>query len=230
MKLFLIVCIVFCSLLACGSKNKYKESKQYFPVMDSLPKNADKLYFPLDSLFFTSNITNRFGDSSIKSICSKILFSINEPIIYNRIGEQYIMRLLWLRPFDEPVMIRLNKLGEKIYANIKEAKKEYSDEENFKYKIGLDTTITLEFFEWNKIVSFLDHDKFWSANSSDTLNAYEDETRWVFESRFRNKYRCITRVYSDSLSLREFNFIKEMYNIGGKVTQMENSRTHPGSP
>lgn len=224
MKLFSIICFVVLLICACNSKKESRQLQFIDKTKAHIPKDTGGLYFTLDSLFFTSDKNNRYGDSSIKTMISGILFSLKEPILYNYFGEQEIIRFLWIRPFDNPVVVRVNNLNDTIYANIKEIKQKYYDEENYTYKIGMDTIITIDSKKWNNIISSLQSESFWNTNTVGNMNGSEDATRWILECRVKNKYHCITRTYIDSSSFKDFEYVKELFDLGNGITPMKNSR------
>lgn len=221
MRLYLLICILF--FCSCNGKDESKKTVLIDKLISYVPKNVGNLYYPLDSLFFVSDSDNRHGDSSIKARYSEILFNLQEPILYSCPEES--IRFLWIRPFDNPIVVRLNNNNrDTIYANIKELKNVSNDADHYIPKIGLDTMIMLDLKRWDDIVFSLKTNNFWSASVPDTGSDYKDAVFWILECQLKNQYRFIKRSYLDTSSFKNFEYAKELYDIGNKIISMKNSR------
>ncbi len=221
-----IIFVILSEILLLNACN-YKQNSKSMLVTDKtneyIPKDTGSLYFPLETLHFTSDKKNRIGDSLIKAMCSEILFQLKEPVLYKYSGKQQIVRLLWLRPFDNPVVIRINNWQGKIFVNIKEVKQEYHSEVDYTYKTGIDTVIMIGINKWNKIISSLYSKDFWKSSSSGTVE-YEDATIFILEGYINNKYHCITRTIENTAALDSNEYVKDLYEIGNNILSMKNRK------
>jgi hypothetical protein len=222
MKLYSIVGLLILLFCSCNGKDESKKTIIVDKLKNYIPKDTGSLYYPLDSLFFVPDKDNRHGDSLIKAMDSEILFNLQEPILYNYPGEA--IRFLWIRAFNNPIMLRLNKIEDTIYANIKELMNVPIDADHYIPKIGLDTMIILTLKKWEDIVYSLKVNDFWNAQVPDTINDYKDATFWILECRLKNQYHFIERTYLDSTSFKNFEYAKKLYDMGNRIISMKNSR------
>lgn len=213
-------------IYGCSIKKKSQQPSSINNLINgdmNIPKADDIPYFPLNSNFFVSDITNKHGDSSIKMMYSEILFNLKEPILYNNPKQLEVARLLWIRPFDNPVIIRLNKFGGTIYATIKESEKDFYNIKDYSYKLRVDTILVFDEKKWKEIITSLDLQNFWNQSST-SLDDYKDATIWVFECRLNNNYNCINAGYINTCSFEDFGYAKELFNLGKSILPMKNSR------
>ena len=222
MKPYLIVGLLGLLFYNCNGKEESKQPRFVDKLKPYIPKDTGSLYYPLDSLFFVFDKDNRQGDSSIKAMNSEIIFDLQEPILYNYPGEA--IRLFWIRAFDNPIIVRVNKVEDTIYANIKELMNVSNDADHYIPKIGLDTMIMVSLTKWDDIVFPLKANNFWNVPVTDSLSDYKDATFWVLECRLKNKYHYIERTYLDSSSFKNFEYAKELFDVGNRVISMKNSR------
>ncbi len=223
MRLTFIIFYGILLLYACNHKHESKAMQIVDETNEHIPKDTSSLFFPLDTFHFTSDSNNRTADSSIKLRYSEILFRLKEPVLYNYSGKQEIVRFLWIRPFDNPVVVRVNNLEGTIFANIKEVEPQYYNDINFVYKIGIDTIVKIDSSKWNKIISSLQSEGFWNSRTARSYD-YEDATFCIIEGFINNRYHCITRTVEDSFSLDNVGFVKELYAIGNSILPMKNRR------
>jgi hypothetical protein len=185
-----------------------------------VPINERTLYYPSKLLN-----DNSYSDSAINSMYSEILFNLHEPILYDYRGDCILFRLLWLRPFDEPVAISVYQSKKYVAASVKKLGKNFFKEDSFSYKIDVDTMLSIEYKKWKDITSklSLEQEKNTSINW-DQLYNIKDATLWVLEINNKGDYYVKTNVYTDSSSLNNFGYAKALYLIGNNIIKMKSSR------
>ncbi len=123
MKLYLMLGLLVLFICSCEYKKVFKKPIFVDRLKQNIPMDKNSMYYPMDTFLFVPDKNRNDADSFIKATCSEILFNLQEPIFYNYTGEQEVIRFLWMRPFDNPVVIRVNKFRDTVYANIKELSK-----------------------------------------------------------------------------------------------------------
>ncbi len=219
MRLFLFVIITILFSYCNNKENKFwvvnDKFKQY------VPKGAGDKYFPLGSLFFVSGDNQQSADSFVKNWYSETLFNLQEPILYNYSGEGEAIRLLWLRAFDNALIVRVSRFKDTVYANIKELKIKSSDKNS---QILKDTILLLDTNQWEKILSGLQINNFWNAAVEDNSSG-KDGIAWLLECRLNNKYQCINRWDDGGISSKDLNlYASELIKIGNSYAPMKSSR------
>jgi hypothetical protein len=66
-----------------------------------------------------TNEYKRSADQFTNKWNSKILFNLKEPILSSYSRESEAIRFIWLRTFNEPIVVRLNNTPEGLIANLK---------------------------------------------------------------------------------------------------------------
>jgi hypothetical protein len=221
MKLFFLPIVVL--FFSCGGKEG-KPSVITDKFESSIPDKPGVDYFPTDSLFFSSINKSASTDSFVRRWYSKILYELKEPVLYNYLGECQAIRFVWLRPFANPVVIRLNNFDNTAYVNIKELKiKSYQEETS---KIIKDTMIAIDIKKWDESLSILNTNSFWNAITEDTSsNNVKDGISWFLECRLYNKYHCIDREGNGDFSSKDLNlYARELLEIGEAHVKMKSNR------
>ena len=132
----------------------------------------DTLSLPVDSATFYfetkpnwQDTTNNAVDSFVNSWYSKMLFALHEPVLKKYNGDKEIYRFTWLRTFNHPVSLRLEKQGDivKLFSKVCYGAGGYEPG-----KIILDTTIILTQKQVDTINIKLDNAKFWALPGDTT--------------------------------------------------------------
>jgi hypothetical protein len=176
---------------------------------------------------FESNIPEKAGvsylstDSFVSRWYSEELYSLKEPILYSYSGEGQAIRLVWLRSFENPVVVRLNNFNDTVYATIKELSTKYSRKGASQFV--RDTIIPVDISKWKESLSILETNAFWNAPEKDSLNLNaKDGTPWFLECRLRDRYRFINRWDEGSLSSKDLHlFAKVLVEIGQNYIEMK---------
>lgn len=219
MKLFSIIVIIILFFGCSEIENKPLAITDKFGP--GIPSRPGVEYFPTDSLFFSSVSKSASSDSFVRRWYSEILFNLREPVLYNDRGEGQAIRFVWLRPFENPVVIRLNNFGDTVYVNIKELKIKADQDEV--PEIVKDTMIALDIKKWHESLSTLETNNFWNAITEDTSsNNIKDGTSWFLECRLRNRYHCIDRSDNGDFSSKDLNlYAKGLLEIGERHIKMK---------
>jgi hypothetical protein len=216
----MIITVIFFSCNDKGNRHSVATDK----FKSQVPNKPGVNYFPTDSLFFSSVSKSASSDSFVRRWYSEILYNLREPVLYNYKGAGQSIRFVWLRPFENPVVIRLNNFNDTAYVNIKELNIQYSGNEVS--EIIKDTMIALDVEKWQRSLSMLEANNFWNAVTEDTLsNTLKDGTSWFLECRSGEKYHCINRVDKGDFASKDLNlYAKPLLEIGENHVRLKNSR------
>jgi hypothetical protein len=159
--------------LACLEKSRKIEitTDKFKPL---IPNDTSVQYFSYDT---ASRFYGSWADD--------ILFKLKEPVLEKYAGMGEFIRFIWLRSFENPVVIRVNKFTDTIYANIKEL--DISSEQKGILK---DTIINLGAKEWNDFVGTLAKNGFWN-NALETNSNAQDGVTWYLESKVGEHYKLV---------------------------------------
>jgi hypothetical protein len=220
MRFFLFIAIiVFFS--DCSSKEK-TFSKVDDDFKGSIPSHSNAQYFPTDSIFFDIDTNQVNVHSFVKKWYSETLFNLQEPVLYNYTGKGEVVRLLWLRAFDNPVVIRVNKFNDTTYANIKELQSRSYDSK--RQKLLKDTNVLLDSDRWNEILSTPDANNFWNASIAESFSG-KDGITWFLECKLSNRYHAINRWDDGNLSSKSLNlYADKLINIANTYISMRSSK------
>ena len=105
MKTLLYILTISFLTISCKSQTDRTNSK--FENL-STPKDSTALYFNLKK-DQNDTLTQNALDNFVNNWFSKMLFSLNEPIIKDYKGNKEIYRFTWLRTFHHPVSIIIIK-------------------------------------------------------------------------------------------------------------------------
>ena len=79
---------------------------------DTLPRPNDSATFYFKTKQNWQDTTINAVDSFVNSWYSKMLFALQEPVLKNYNGDKEIYRFTWLRTFNHPISVRLEKQGD----------------------------------------------------------------------------------------------------------------------
>lgn len=180
----IITLIIF--LLSCQTKPTSRITNKFVEDNLIVPSDLSAFYFLLTSKDF-SPYNNQ--DSFAYACYSRILYALQEPILYSYSGEKEIYRFTWIRSFDYPVSIRLQKKDDQINLVIKITDGLGGYDPG---KIKLDTTISVDKEEWEIFKSLLKKAKFWEISTKDDVVG-RDGSEWILEGIDNKKYHWATR-------------------------------------
>lgn len=213
---FVIIVLV---LSACDRTQKQINIPVFFA--EAVPKDSSTFYFLSNSFHKDTNEIVKKGEQITNKWHSKILFNLHEPVLSSYTGESEAIRFIWLRTFNEPIVIRLNNTQEAVFINLKTLE----GHSGFKTgEIKLDTAWTINKAEWKKITEKLDNNKFWNT-ASDLGSIGKDGVDWILEVRTKEKYHFINRWDDGNMQSFELKlFCIDLINLCTDVVDLGSSR------
>jgi hypothetical protein len=184
LSIFTILILVF------SCKNDVDKRTTSISRFDSLIVPSDSTTFYFETKPNWQDTTINAVDSFSNSWYSKILFALHEPVLKNYYGDKEIYRFTWLRTFNHPVSIRLEKQGDiiKLFSKVSNGAGGYEPGE-----IIFDTIINLTEKEIDTINFKLDKAKFWTLQTDSSADNGKDGSEWIIEVCKNNKYRMVVR-------------------------------------
>ena len=157
----------------------------------------DTLPLPIDSAIFYFKTKSNWHDTTINAVdsfanswYSKMLYSLQEPVLKNYNGNKEIYRFTWLRTFNHPVSIRLEKQGDivNLFSKVCDGAGGYEPG-----KIIFNTTINLTEKEVDIANITLDNAKFWTLQTESKEDNGKDGSQWIIEVFKNSKYHMVVR-------------------------------------
>lgn len=197
--------IILYKRLGENAKADSMELLEYKMPSDSLfyPISPLQFYFPQYSFLDTINIHNAnsqdtsfYEDRVLRASEDNSNFSIylrgfKEPLVYGRKDSTEIYRFLWMRSFDEPFVIRMEKTKEEQYVIVK---KKNGISGGQLGEIVMNDTIPLSESQWADFVDVLNESDFWETPSIEkTEQLINDGAYWIVEGRLHDKYHVVYR-------------------------------------
>ena len=182
----IVLSVLFISCNSPGDKNIVREN------IDSLPAPIDSttVYFPFPKYNESQVRENKRSlDSFDFAWYSKMLFAMNEPILYSYQGTNEIYRFTLLRTFDHPITVRLQKHGD----NIKLFSKVTSGEGGYEPgQLIWDTVLSIGHTQMDTLNSLINKANFWNIPSKVNY-AGRDGAEWILEAFNKNKFHWASR-------------------------------------
>ena len=170
----------------------------------NIPINSTQFYFPKE--IFPEIVTNyvRVNDSITKietkvikgkyddfvlNWYSEHLFAMKEPLLFNKKINKEIYRFTWLRTFDKPIAIRIEKDSSeyKIYWKMLSGKGGYDPG-----KLILEKSKIITEKEWLNFIDLVKKSNFWQMKLYRSSIDGVDGSEWILESVNQNDYRAIS--------------------------------------
>jgi hypothetical protein len=150
-------------------------------------------YFPVSSLVQREeNSTDDFAtsdDLTTRRAYSEFLRVMGEPSLSCGVGTSEAYRFLWLRTFNSPIGIRVEKAGDSAYIS---AVKLSGAGGFLPGTISHKSTRLLSSAEWIRITHAVRSASFWSIASTERSNGL-DGANWVLEGRNNANYHVAER-------------------------------------
>jgi len=183
-----LVALLFCLGFGC-SIGKQQVGGSLIKTENQRPLDGfSGFYFPLRHA--DQNGNENAIDSFSNSWYSRMLFALKEPVLYNYTGNKEVYRFTWLRTFNHPISIRLEKEDSAITLIVKESNGRSG------YGPGtiiLDTVISLTNVQWMGFEQKIATTDFWNLPTRDTAEAGLDGAEWILESLKEGKYHIVVR-------------------------------------
>lgn len=137
------------------------------------------------------NVTPKIIQNKVDSFhliwYSRFLYAMQEPLLFNRQLSKMVYRFTWLRTFDNPVAIRIEKESNKILLYLKVTIGEGGYDPD---TITINETKTIPVSEWNRLIKLIDSADFWNMKRSGSFGS--DGSEWIFEGVEPNKYHVVS--------------------------------------
>jgi hypothetical protein len=147
----------------------------------NIPLDSNAFYFPIVS--FSEN-KNNWLDTFTDTWYSKMLFALQEPLLYNKTDNKISFRFTWLRTFHNPIAIRIenNNHHYKLYW------KKSSGAGGYKPgKLTLNKSKEISEKEWNKFIELVNKANFWDL-PTDNNSGGLDGSEWILEGTSNEYY------------------------------------------
>ena len=153
----LLIIILAASCTTASDKSSQANSK-----FDTLPLPVDSTVFYFKTKANWQNTTRDALDTFVNSWYSYMLFTLKEPILKDYKGEKEVYRFTWLRSFNHPVIIRLEKQGDviELFGKVSDGAGGYKPG-----KVIYDTTLHLTDEQVNAINLKLNSANFWTLQT-----------------------------------------------------------------
>jgi hypothetical protein len=185
---FILISLLFFVGASCNHKNNNSKGADEL----SVAKDSTTFFFPVKKSR-DDNSRNSL-DSSTNRWYSSVLFFFKEPILCSYRGNKEIYRFTWLRSFNHPVIIRVERSGEMITicTKVSDGKGGYSLGE---IVLATCTTIGSE-----ALTMGVDESLFWTLKTEDNSIIMNDGAEWIVEIVENGKYHVVKRTspYGDT--------------------------------
>ena len=222
-KLYLIL---FATTIVAGIC-KSQEPRNYFDASikvdaNNIPLNNKQFYFPEKLLPKVEMIWEMEHDSLIKIIpkiitneidsfyltwYSRFLYAMKEPLLFNHQLDKEVYRFTWLRTFENPIMIRIEKDKNVVFLRWKMTDGKGGYEPG---QIIIDEGRIITIPEWGKFIKLVNSAKFWKSQRSGAFGT--DGSEWILEGVEPTRY-YVTSVW---LPHKQSDF----YKIGALLLEL----------
>lgn len=188
-QLNILATILFAFLTACqGRNNQIVDSVSSVANTSFIPTDSSQFYFPIGKFSDSEMFQGR--DTFVNTWYSQHLFAMREPVVYMDKSQNEIYRFTWLRTFDNPVAIRIEKHGNShlLFWKLCDGAGGY---EPGQLTINKQKTIQKE--TWEEFKKHLDQINFWNLETNETRLLGTDGSRWILEGKTVNNYHVVDR-------------------------------------
>jgi len=183
-KLIFSILLLISVTICCGMTHKKITAigAENSATMDTsfVPTDSKQLYFPLKDCL----------DSFKNTWYSKHLFALREPIIFMDKSKNEIYRFTWLRTFNNPVAIRIEKRDNQylLFWKLSDGAGGYKPG-----RLSINKHKTIDKQIWDTFLNKLNEIGFWSLATNDDENLGFDGSQWILESKTPNQYHVVDR-------------------------------------
>ncbi|WP_147205214.1 hypothetical protein [Segetibacter aerophilus] len=191
MRHFLSILAIFFTASCLTATDKTIQGNTRF---DTLPLPADSATFYFKIKTNWQDTTRDALDTFVNTWYSKMLFALKEPVLKDYKAGKEVYRFTWLRTFNHPVVIRLEKQGDivRLFSKVSDGAGGYEPG-----KIIFDTTVNLTSKQIDTINSRLDTAKFWLLQTEANNNNGNDGSEWIIEVYKDKHYHMAVRWTPD---------------------------------
>lgn len=193
MKQIIAAFLLICFFAACRGEQHDKAPDTLIvdkvPPVDSalIPSDSNVLYFPPELLCDTEEYNGQA--SFLNKWYSKHLFAMREPLVYKNNSQNEIYRFTWLRTFEDPIAIRMERHGNR-YALYWKSSSGSGGYEPGKLIIDKQKLISKE--NWDEFMKRLSQIDFWNLNTHEK-NWGMDGAQWILEGKKPTQYHIVDR-------------------------------------
>jgi hypothetical protein len=223
-KLILFVCTFLAFYLSVWAQPKNKKkylADQVATDSFNVPLNSSAYYFPI-SMFINTGERNKRLSIHLDNWYSRILFALNEPLLYNHTADKEEYRFTWLRRFKNPVCVRVEKTQEKIILHIKVSN---GDAHAYPGRIIVNHTKEITPEQWNLFKSKLDIIHFWTQPTEEVTETENENSEWILEGSTAESYHFMTRTSPRNYAHKFFRDCCEYLLQLGEYTTVTREKT-----
>jgi hypothetical protein len=169
--------ILLLLFIGCNGKSIQTNNKG-----DSIP-----YYFPLEA--FTDTAVYVGHDTFVVKWYSKHLYALNEPVLFTDNSTNETYRFTWLRTFDNPIAIRIEKNKDSYTLFWRQSDGAGGYEPG---KIIVDRQQTINKRTWDSFLDKLVGINFWQLPTNE-MDLGNDGAQWILEGKTLQKYHVVDR-------------------------------------
>jgi hypothetical protein len=212
MKAFVTSRAIALSLLVLGGVfgiiTSYSQATDFSPVSQNTgpPVFESQRYFPPGVLS-----SNEWQDRFKASWYSRALAAMNEPSLsLPQRPQTEAYRFLWLRSFDNPIVVRIWRSESKVYLVTKQLD---GDGGHHPGKLIVNKTRSLTNKEWAEFAKHLEQSSYWTL-ATDIDDVGNDGAQWVLEGAREGRYHIVDRWSpKDSSYRRACSYLLELSGL-----------------
>lgn len=147
-----------------------------------------RLFFPIATRIDSNNCVG--FDSFTNKWYSKHLRAMGESVLFEKKLNKEVFRFTWLRTFDNPIMIRLERKNDSInlFYKMTSGAGGYDPGE-----IVIDKQKKSSINEWNEFMNLVDSCNFWNTQPCTVLIEGTDGSQWILEGATNDYYNVVDK-------------------------------------
>ena len=193
MRILTILLLTLTLIQSCNAQTDKNNIDKYLDSsieVDSLnvPINKNQGYFPL-KVFTDTSIYVGYDTFQVEWY-SKHLITMKEPLIFNKKQDKSTFRFLWLRTFDNPIAIRIEKHSD-IYSltwKLCDGAGGYDPG-----KLVINKTKKIDKETWDKFQDMISKSDYWNLATNEVDIIGTDGSQWILEGTDKNNYHVVDR-------------------------------------
>ena len=152
-----------------------------------IPIDSNQFYFPLDKFKDNSGFVGR--DTFLVKWYSEQLFALREPVIYMDQSQKEIYRFTWLRTFDNPIAIRIEKQEDSynLYWKLCNGAGGYEPGQ-----LTIQKQKSINKLTWDEFKNRLKQTSFWNLKTIKIIGGL-DGSEWILEGKTLDQYHVVDR-------------------------------------
>jgi hypothetical protein len=193
MKYILSLTLLFLLFNSCNHKNNKNSITNYLDSSiktdkNNIPIDSNQFYFPTKIFHNPNSLINI--DTLILAWYSKHLRAMKEPLLFNKKENKQIFRFTWLRTFDNPVTIRIEKSQDNIVLSWKLCDGAGGYDPG---KMTISDSITVDEETWRLFNKLVNRTHFWDMETVEKDQIGLDGEQWILEGKNEQKYHVVDR-------------------------------------